>query len=245
MAKRRASTRMAGSASLSAARLSRCRAFVARTWPPRAGKITLRPWRSRESRMGREIPSRGLAHRGDSHRLFQGGLRVIFRNATRRAPDTFRPNARQRSARRQWRAPLAVRVEPASEPCRAATSDNLPNARQRPTPSAAAKSENGVRRFPRQGRDVRALAPLDEGSGRPERSRRPQVGRHGEAAGLDANGQRREPMTSAVMAGHSPVVESARATDGPACAIMAHRIFPRALPLVGRNELRSLLPQPA
>jgi hypothetical protein len=77
------------------------------------------------------------------------------------------------------RALLGVRGETASEPCRAAESNNLPNARQGPTPSAVAKPENGVRRLQRQGRDVRALE---------------QVGRRGEAAGLDANGQQREPV---------------------------------------------------
>jgi hypothetical protein len=161
--------------------LSQCRAFVARTWPPRAGKITLRPWRSRESMMGCKIPSRGLHHRGNSPRSFQGGLRVIFRNPARRAPDTFRPE-RATSRRAPWlRALLATRGEPASEPCRAAKSDKLPNARQRPTPSAAAKSENGARRLQRQNIDVRALA---------------QLGRHGEAAGLDASGRQREPATA-------------------------------------------------
>ena len=78
------------------------------------------------------------------------------------------------------RALPAVRVDPASEPCRAAKADNLPNARQWPTPSAAAKSANGARRLQRQSRDVRALA---------------QVGRHGEAAGVDANGRQREPRS--------------------------------------------------
>jgi hypothetical protein len=73
---------------------------------------------------------------------------------------------------------LAGRGETAAEPCRGAQSDNLPNARQRRTPSAAAKPENGARRLQRQSTDVRALA---------------QVGRRGEAAGLDANGLQREP----------------------------------------------------
>ncbi len=129
--------------------------------------------------MGSEVPSRGLHHRGDSHRLFQGGLRVIFRHPVRRASDTFRPacaTARRAPSRRVL---LAGRGETASEPCRAAPSDNLPNARQRRTPSAAAKPENGARRLQRQSTDVRAVA---------------QVGRRGEAAGLDANGQQREPV---------------------------------------------------
>jgi hypothetical protein len=118
---------------------------------------------------------------GDKHRLVQGGLRMIFRNAARRAPDTFRPERATSRRALSRRALTAVRGETASEPCRAAKPDNLPNARQWPTPSAAAKPENGARRLQRQRRDVRALA---------------QVGRRGEAAGLDANGRQREPATA-------------------------------------------------
>jgi hypothetical protein len=143
--------------------LSRCPAFVARTWPPRAGKITLRPWtpwRSRESLMGSEVPSRGLHHRGDSHGLFQGGLRVIFRHPVRRAADTFRPACATARRAPSMRVRLAGRGETASEPCRAAQADTLPNARQRRPPSAAAKPENGARRLQRQRTDVRALAQL-------------------------------------------------------------------------------------
>jgi hypothetical protein len=95
--------------------------------------------------MGSEVPSRGLHHRGDSHRLFQGGLRVIFRNPVRRASDTFRPECTTPRRAPSMRVLLAGRGETASEPCRAAQSDNLPNARQRRTPSAAAKPENGAR----------------------------------------------------------------------------------------------------
>lgn len=34
---------------------------------------------------------RWVRHRGHAQRLFQSGLRVIFRHSARRAPDTFRP----------------------------------------------------------------------------------------------------------------------------------------------------------
>jgi hypothetical protein len=122
---------------------------------------------------------RWVRHRGHAQRLFQSGLRVIFRHSARRAPDTFRPERATSRRALPVRALTAVRGETASEPCRAAQPDNLPNTRQRPMPSAAAKPEDGARHLVRQGRNVRGLE---------------QVGRRGEAAGLDANGRQREPV---------------------------------------------------
>lgn len=91
---------MAGSCGASGdlARLSRCRAFEARTWLPRAGKITLRPWQSRRRMTNREIPSYGLYQRGATYRFFPSGLPRDFSEARAARSRHVSPRTRDTAA---------------------------------------------------------------------------------------------------------------------------------------------------
>ena len=122
--------------------------------------------------MASEIPSRGLCHRGAEHGLIRTGLRMMFRHASRRAPDTCRAErARSRPSdactmcechRVDARAgpggierpfshvaaPASVRGDTCAEPAACANRNTPRRARRPPRRSRCAAGE-GEREFER------------------------------------------------------------------------------------------------